>query len=253
MTATPLSFSHIAAGSPWWVFAAVVAALVFHIGGGSVGILSGTAAVTVAKGERLHRRFGTVFVLAMLVMASFAVGLAVFLTQIGVTQQKSNLAAGIFAAYLVATAWMTVKRPAGQIGTFERIAFAVILATAGLFGTWGVMASLSPKGAFDGYLAVFYYVFAGIAALLAALDFKVILNGGISGTARIARHLWRMCLAFFFAAGSFFIGQQKVMPAFLHGSPVLIALGVAPLAVMAFWLVRVRFWKPREPTAVAAE
>ena len=95
-------------------------------------------------------------------------------------------------------------------------------------------------GHLDGYRSPLYYVFAFIAALFASLDFNVIRQGGISGVQRIARHLWRMCFALFFAAGSFFLGQQKVMPAFMHGSPILLALGLVPLAIMIFWLVRVR-------------
>jgi hypothetical protein len=77
-------------------------------------------------------------------------------------------------------------------------------------------------------------------------------RGGISGARRIARHLWRMCLALFSAAGSFFIGQQKVMPAFMHGSPILLALGISPLFVMVFWLIRVRLTNWSKPNAVAA-
>jgi len=47
------------------------------------------------------------------------------------------------------------------------------------------------------------------------------------------------------ATGSFFLGQ--VMPAFMHGSPVLVALGIAPLPLMIFWLVRVRFTNRFKP------
>jgi hypothetical protein len=49
-----------------------------------------------------------------------------------------------------------------------------------------------------------------------------------------------MCAGLFFAAASFFLGQQKVMPQFMHGSPVLWVLGLAPLGFMIFWLIRVR-------------
>ena len=52
-----------------------------------------------------------------------------------------------------------------------------------------------------------------------------------------------MCFAFFIATGSFFLGQQKVMPAAVRGSPVLFVLAFAPFAVMLFWLVRLRFAK----------
>jgi uncharacterized membrane protein len=51
--------------------------LIVHISVGCVAILTGYITVSVAKGERLHRIFGTVFVVAMLVMASTATYLAI--------------------------------------------------------------------------------------------------------------------------------------------------------------------------------
>jgi hypothetical protein len=65
-------------------------------------------------------------------------------------------------------------------------------------------------------------------------------RGGLSGHQRIARHLWRMCAALVIAAFSFFIGQQKVMPEFVRGSPLLFGPPLAVLALMIFWLVYVR-------------
>lgn len=56
-------------------------------------------------------------------------------------------------------------------------------------------------------------------------------------------NLWRMCFAFFVATGSFFLGQQDVMPQAVRGSPILFVLAFAPFALMLFWLVRVRFSK----------
>jgi hypothetical protein len=50
-----------------------------------------------------------------------------------------------------------------------------------------------------------------------------------------------MCFALFIATGSFFLGQQDVMPKAVRGSPILFVLAFAPFAVMLFWLVRVRF------------
>jgi hypothetical protein len=99
-----------------------------------------------------------------------------------------------------------------------------------------------------------------VAFWAGALDLTVIRRRGLAGPPRIARHLWRMCAALFVATSSFFIGQQKVMPAAWHGSPVLLALGVAPLALMAFWLVWIRLSRrfrpapaPLEATAPAGE
>jgi len=216
-----------------------MAEVIVHISGGILAILTGYAAVTVRKGEPLHRLFGTVFVAAMLVMATMATYLAISLRG-ALPGQTSNIAAGALTLYLVATAYMTVKRKEGTIGLFEKVVFVVPLALAAVFLTWGIEAQNSANGALDGFQPVFYFVPGAIAALLAALDVKVLIAGGISGVARISRHLWRMCFAFFFAAGSFFLGQQKVMPEWIQGSPVLLVLGLAPLAFMIFWLVRVR-------------
>lgn len=233
----PDSISRLHAGTPWWAFAIVAAALVLHISGGCAGILSGYAAVFARKGGNLHRIFGTAFFGAMLTMGTMGLALSVWIKQFG------NIAGGALATYLVATAWLTVKRKAGTIGRTEVVLFSAAFATAGLLLYWGDLAATSPKGNFQGYGAPLYFVFGSFASLFAALDFKVILHGGVSGTARIARHLWRMCFALFFAAASFFLGQQKVMPHFMRGSPLLFVPALAPLALMIFWLLRVHYRK----------
>ena len=222
-----------------------------HIAAGSTAILAGYAAVAVRKGERVHRLFGNVFALAMLIMAGMAVYLAIWFQGV-LPGQKGNIIAGTFATYLVTTGWMAAKQTRAGVGVFERCALAVVVVLCGVSLIWSVEAAQAGK--FDGYRPIFYYVFTGVTALLAATDVSVILRGGVSGLQRIARHVWRMCFAFFFAAASFFLGQQKVMPASMHGAWYLTVLGLAPLAVMAFWLIRIRVGRrfKSSPTPVTA-
>ncbi|HEY2883957.1 MAG TPA: hypothetical protein VGJ08_01935 [Rhizomicrobium sp.] len=211
--------------------------VVLHIGGGTVGILSGSAAAVVMKGERLHRLFGTIFVVSMLTMAGAAIFVAL------VIPEKPNVLAGLFAFYLVASAWMTVKRREGTIGRLERGAalFACgATLTALMFGAQALSDPKSPLNA-SAPSPIVFFIFAFISALAAALDFRVIRQGGLTGAPRIARHAWRMCLGLFIATGSFFLGQQKIMPVWMRGSPVLLALGFAPLVLLAFWLIKIRF------------
>jgi hypothetical protein len=211
--------------------------VITHIAAGSTAILAGYAAVTVRKGARLHRVFGNTFALAMLIMA----GMAIYLTIIfqGVLPgRKGNVIIGILAVYLVTTGWMAAKQREGANGAFERCALAVIVVLCGVSLFWSIEAAR--LGKFDGYRPVFYYVLTCITALLAVTDLSVILRGGLSGVQRVARHLWRMSFAFFIAAGSFFFGQQKVMPQSMHGAWYLTVLALAPLVVMAFWLIRIR-------------
>ncbi len=218
--------------------AGYVPLVITHIAAGGTAILAGYAAVSVRKGERLHRAFGNAFALAMLIMAGMAFYLAIVFQGV-LPGQKGNIIAAILATYLVTTGWMAAKQKDAAIGTFERWALAVIVLVCGLSLFWSIEAAR--LGKFDGYRPVYYFAFTGITALLAAIDLSVILRGGVSGVQRIARHLWRMSFAFFFAAGSFFLGQQKVMPQSMHGAWYLTVLGLTPLAVMIFWLIRIRF------------
>lgn len=211
-----------------------VAALILHIGAGSLAILFGGASLAVRKGGRLHLLFGHLFFLAMLVMTSVAAWLAIM------NGQRGNVIAAGFVSYLVVTARMAIRRSDGRAGSFEG---GLLLAALGLaaFAFWsGVQAAAAPAGQLDGFPAAIYFVLGSLVALAALLDINMMIRGGLSGRQRLARRVWRMCTALFFATGSFFIGQQKVMPASMHGSPILFALGLAPLPVMLFWLIRVR-------------
>jgi hypothetical protein len=86
--------------------------------------------------------------------------------------------------------------------------------------------------------------FLGSVVLLAAVgDLRMLVRGGITGAQRIGRHAWRMSFGLFIASGSFFLGQQQVFPVRWRGSPVLMVLGLFPLGLLVFWVVRLRFGK----------
>jgi hypothetical protein len=221
----------VAAESPWLVHAGAATILALHIAGGSVAMIAGTVALALRKGGRRHVVAGNIFFAAMLVMASIGAVVAPFLLTAQGNPKLFDSIAGFFTCYLVVTGWLTVRRKAGTIGRAEVAAFvfAALLAAATL------LLGTRTTGNADGY-----YGLGGIIALAAALDLKVILNRGISGPPRIARHLWRMCLALFVALGSFFLGQQRVMPEFMQGSPWLSVPPLAVLAMMLFWLLKLR-------------
>lgn len=90
-------------------------ALALHIAGAGTAILTGYAAALAAKGKRLHRLFGKLFVAGMALMASEAIYLASRLTAIKAREQ-ANIAVACFAFYLIATGWTAVKPPPGPTG-----------------------------------------------------------------------------------------------------------------------------------------
>lgn len=234
--------------APLYVKAAADALLVLHIGGGSVGMVSGFAALAARKGSRAHAVAGTVFFVSMLAMAGVGATVSPFLPD-GFLHESTNVIAAIMTLYLLITSWAAIRRRDGRSGAMEIAGLAVALALCAAGIAFILIAKNSPHGRIGNTPPQAFYVFLLVGGFSAASDLKVILKGGITGPPRIARHLWRMCVSLSVATGSFFLGQQKFLPAALHGSPLLFIPVFAPLILMAYWLIRVRFkgWlKPRK-------
>jgi uncharacterized membrane protein len=206
--------------------------LILHILGGTIGLLSGTFAIVVTKGSRLHRASGNVFTIAMLTLASSALWLAILKSQHG------NIIGSIVTFYMITTAWLAGRRR--NIGGLDWAALLVGIGGAAAVITFGFLTLHHP----DKNAPVGMCFFLGAVLLLAtAGDIRMLVRGAIAGRQRITRHLWRMCFGLFIATGSFFLGQQQVFPAFLRGSVFLTVLAVLPFPIMIYWLVRVRFSK----------
>jgi hypothetical protein len=223
--------------------------LLLHIGAGTLGMLSGFVAVFLRKGSRRHGLAGSVFVIAMLVLSASGVYLALMKSQPG------NVLGGTLTFYLVATAWITARRRDGEPGIFDWGALLVVSAVGACQLTFGLEAALSQTGLKFGYPPWPYFFMGSVAVLAIVGDIRMLVRRGISGTPRIARHLWRMCFALFIAASSIFLARQHIFPALLRKTGALVFLSFLPLLLMVFWLVRVRFVnvyknKKREPVVV---
>ena len=219
----------------------------FHVAAGSIALIAGGIALVARKGGRTHGRIGTWFFFAMLVMAGTGAIIAF------AKPERGTAMIGILTCYLVATSWMAARRKDGRAGGFEIAGLAVALACATALVTIGLLGLREPDGRLDILPAPVHFPFAALAILAASLDLNFILRGEISGVQRTGRHLWRMCVAFLIAAMSFFMGQQRSMPVFIQGSPLLYLPPLGVLASLIFWIFRARFSRafhwvaPRRP------
>ena len=202
----------------------VTAVRPFHILAGGLAIVFGFIAMFAAKGGRVHRRLGMYFVYAMVVMALG--GAVMALKPEG---SPTNVVAGLATFYLVVTAVLTVRRghSPGPIDTAAAMAaFTIAL--------MGIRAGMMGRGESPSF------VFAFVIALAAIGDVRMIRAGGFTGPKRIARHLWRMCVAMVVASGSFFLGPPGRVPDIINIPALLPIPVVTPLIVMAYWMWRVR-------------
>jgi hypothetical protein len=207
-----------------------------HIWAALIGILFGLTALFLRKGSRLHRATGNVFFVSMLLMTSVAAYRAAFAVPV-----MTNVLVGVLTFYLVATAWLTVKRKAGTTGVAEFVLLPVVL-TVGIAGAFfGWEAASSATGLKDGSPPGGYYIIGSLALIHAGLDIRMLIRGGVAGAQRVARHLWRMGFALLIAVGSLFLGQQQMFPEAVRGSPLLFVPVIVVIAATIFWLVRVLF------------
>ncbi len=205
-----------------------------HISMGTIAVLAGAAALFVRKGSRVHRGIGNVFLMTMMIMAAAGIYLALVLPM------AISVLVGVFTIYLVVTSWMAARQYDERINPFHYVPLVVTLGVAA-GGLWfGLEAQNSPDGLKDGLPAFPHYFFGGLALLAASGDVVMIVRRGISGKQRIARHLWRMCFAYFIAAGSLFTGPgATAFPEAVRDTGLLSAPEPIILAIMLFWIVRV--------------
>lgn len=226
-----------APGAPAWAQFGAAALLHLHIGGGIVGMLSGIVVLSVRKGGRTHTIAGRVFFAAMLVTYAIGAGVAPFLDE----GQRPNFIAGVMALYLLVSGWMAVRSPDVTAGLprIGGLVVALIITAAGVY--FMHLGAQSPTGSIDGSPPQAFILFAFAGTLAAAGELNVILRRRIAGVARVARHLWRLCFSLFIASGSFFLGQMQLQPEWMRQSMIPYAAALAPLLVMVFWLVQIRF------------
>ncbi len=94
-------------------------------------------------------------------------------------------------------------------------------------------------GGARGSMAYPLVMFAILALLAGVGDLRMTRAGGLHGTPRLRRHLWRMCAALFIAAASFFLGPVRRIPEPLR-VPALRLIPLVVLVTMAYWLWRLR-------------
>ena len=223
----------------------------FHIILGTVSLIAAAVALLTAKGARLHRTAGNIFFVSMLIVSAIGSYIAYIKSDIPFSTALFTCLLGVFTFYLVATSWITVKRKAGECGFTEISALLFIIATAIFSLTLGINAAISDsiiEAEIPSMPVEVFYFFAGLAVFLGIGDVWLIVRGGISRVPRIARHLWRMCMALVIAVGILFMGNPQVFSiktqkTTLFSVPILSMPVLIILILMLYWLIKLLFAK----------
>lgn len=220
--------------------------LIVHVVVGGLALIGGFLALAAPKGGVLHRKSGTVFLVAMLAMTTIALVLALM------HRDLISIVPAMLTFYLVATGWRAVH----VARTDPRIdggLLALALAASITGYALGHHAAAMPSGSDDkGFPSTIYFVFASVALIASASDLIPLIKGPLRGLRRLARHVWRLSGAMFIATTSLFQGQEQVFPKVLQGSIWLQLPAFAVIGMAFYWLIRLALRKPPRRRVPAA-
>jgi hypothetical protein len=150
-----------------------------------------------------------------------------------------NVVAGLMTFYFVTTGLLTVRPRARESRWIDRAAVAFVLTVSMLAFVAGfeMMRRGRPEAAPS-------FVFGIVGLLAAAGDIRALRGRTVQGARRIARHLWRLCFAMWVAAASFFWGPPRRVPEAIRIPALQAAAVLLPIAVMLYWLWRLRSKRP---------
>src|SRR5688572_26929825 len=142
--------------------------LAVHILAGSLALVSGGIALYAAKGGRLHRQSGMLFVGAMLTMCTLGAVLAA-----GQPWAEVNIPAALMTAYLVITSLTTVRPVAGG-SRWLHLGLLVVAAVVSLMTLTFGFEAIGSGGRRNGIPAFPFFLF-GIVGLIGSIgDVRVL-------------------------------------------------------------------------------
>ena len=123
--------------------------LPIHIIAGLIAIAAGFVALYTVKGMKRHRKSGTVFVYAMLVLAGTGATIA------AIKSQPANVMGGLMSIYLVTTGVLTLRARDGAMRVIDAASLAAAIALAFLSTRLVFEIARSPTGTMNG--VTFHY------------------------------------------------------------------------------------------------
>lgn len=217
-----------------------------HVGIGSLAVLLGALAVSTRKGGSKHVTFGRWFVLFMTISSLLGAIL-------GLIKYQSffiTFFAGLLAIYLVLSGWLTARNR-GEKPSVSIIALGLLnAANFSALVIIGTRAISTETGQMFGFAGEDYLFLASMSGVGLLFDASLVFRKTVSEKHRIARHLWRMALGFFIAAGSAFTGPgAKAFPETIQQSGILSAPELLIFMLMLYYLARTLFFPSRRKLA----
>lgn len=193
--------------------------LIIHITCGAGSLLSAVGAISSAKGQAWHQRFGHFFFYGMT---------GVFITAVPMSILHPNLflfLIAFFSYYFALTGWRYAQNSTGLPEKIDWVVAVIMLIVA--LSMLGVGVFLYHANATR---AITLFAFGFIGLRLSIEDLQICRQGGVRGKQRIIKHLTSMIAATIAAVTAFAVTNVPLKPA------IILWLGpTVLLAPVIFW------------------
>lgn len=219
--------------------------LILHIAGGALSLLSAAVAIVAAKGRRLHRIAGRVFLLSMT---------AIFISATLLSLRSNDLfllTVGIFSFYMVLSGYraLYLKAPSRSVGLKFRpgaldkgAAQFTLISCSGMVAYGAVYWVVEP-------LAPVLILLGGIGALMAFSDLKRFRARSAAPTAWFFTHMIRMLGGTIASVTAFLVTNGDFLPPLARW----LAPTIAGTVLITLWVgyYKLKFARAAAPETVA--
>jgi len=210
---------------------------IVHTPAGVVAVVAAISALVYAKGSAKHKRYGRVFMIAMLIMLIAGCASAILKKSI------NDVFLSMIVGYSVLTAWLSVtkmNRRRARLLEYAALGWIVLIGLSAVLiePIWNFGNDVKP-----------FIIWPIFAVIFMVGDIANLIAGGYSGSARILRHLWRIEFALLWSALA--VGDKivKMRGSTLEESPYVAIVPVLMIAaVFLYWFVTVLVSSKRRPS-----
>jgi len=214
-----------------------LSAIMFHIFSGAVALLAGYAVIICPKGKASHKYLGRLYVISMLVLGLTGTYIAVL------RDVPLSILNGLVLCYFVLSSLNTAWQPANRINVVDKALFFIaILITMG-FAWYSYQTTQVDGGKLGGFGIQAYLVFGSVMLFSTVADYRYIRVGGLKGSSKLVRHLWRMFFPLFMSTAAFFLGQSRHLPKALQSIEFIMLPVVLVILSAVYWTIKVKIKK----------
>lgn len=214
--------------------------ITFHIFSGAIALLAGYAVIICPKGKASHKYLGRLYVISILVLGLTGTYIAV-LRDVPLSTMN-----GLVLCYFVLSSLNTAWQPANRINVYDKVLFVIaILITIG-FAWYSYQTTQVYGGKLGGFGIQAYLAFGSVMLFSTVADYRYIRLGGLKGSSKLIRHLWRMFFPLLMSTAAFFLGQSRHLPSALQSIEFILLPVVFVLLSALYWAIKVKVKKSNQ-------